>query len=142
MSLRLFIYKTIIINSNKKGVFVKDEFDKDVFIPKERSAFALSGDLVGVSFFPKSKNKFEGEVVRVIKRKRSAFVGVIDFSSTYSFLIPDGNKLYFDIFLQNDKKLKLLKNKKVAVSIVSWKQIKKSCWKSHSGSWCKRGGFF
>ena len=118
--------ETIIVSSNKKGVFVKDEFDKDVFIPKERSAFSLSGDLVGVSFFPKSKNKFGGEVVRVIERKRSTFVGVIDFSSTYSFLIADDNKLYFDVFLQNDKKLKLLKNKKVAVSIVSWETNKKN----------------
>ena len=42
------------------------------------------------------------------------------------FPIPDDNKLYFDIFLQNDKKLKLLKNKKVAVSIVSWETNKKN----------------
>ena len=65
-------------------------------------------------------------MVRVIERKKSTFVGVVDFSSTYSFLIPDDNKLYFDIFLQNDKKLKLLKNKKVAVSVVSWETNKKN----------------
>ena len=48
--------ETDVVSSNKKGVFVKTEFGKDVFIPKERCAFALTGDIVEVSFFPKSKN--------------------------------------------------------------------------------------
>ena len=118
--------ETVVVSSNKKGIFVKTEFGQDVFIPKERCAFALSGDIVEVSFYPKSKNKFDGEVVRVIERKKSTFVGVVDFSSTFSFLIPDDNKLYFDIFLPKDKKLELLKNKKVAVSVVSWETNKKN----------------
>ena len=118
--------ETVVVSSNKKGIFVKTEFGQDVFIPKERCAFALSGDIVEVSFYPKSKNKFDGEVVRVIERKKSTFVGIVDFSSTFSFLIPDDNKLYFDIFLPKDKKLELLKNKKVAVSVVSWETNKKN----------------
>jgi exoribonuclease R len=71
----------------------------EVFIPKEYAQFALAGDEVEVMLFPKIKNKQEGEIINIIKRKKEEFVGVIDDSSSNYFLITDDRKISFDIFI-------------------------------------------
>ena len=58
-----------------------------MFIPKEYSQFALVGDEVEILLFPKRKNKQEGEVLRVVKRRKNVFVGIIDNSSSNYFLL-------------------------------------------------------
>jgi len=94
--------------------------DNEVFISKEYSQFTLAGDEVEVLLFPKRKNKQEGEVVKVIDRKKVDFVGVIDnFSSNY-FLIADDRRVTFDVFLPPKSVKKEYLNKKVLVRVEGW----------------------
>ncbi|MDA0682742.1 MAG: ribonuclease R, partial [Bacteroidetes bacterium] len=94
--------------------------ENEVFIPKEYSQFVLAGDEVEVLLFPKRKGKQEGEIVRVIKRKKEEFVGVIDnFSSNY-FLIADDRRVFFDVFLPPKSIKSDFLNKKVLVKVEGW----------------------
>ena len=109
-----------IKNTNSRGAYAAINEENEVFIPKEYSCFALAGDEVEVVLFAKIKNKQEGEVIRVINRKKEDFVGVIDnFSSNY-FLIPDDKRVSFDVFIPPKKIKKEHLGKKVLVKIDGW----------------------
>ena len=109
-----------IKNTNSRGAYAAIDEDKEVFITKEYSQFALAGDEVEVLLFPKRKNKQEGEVIKVLRRKKEEIVGVIDnFSSNY-FLITDDKKISFDIFIPPKTIKKEYLNKKVVVRVEGW----------------------
>ncbi len=107
-------------NTNNRGVYVSVDGDNEVFIPKEYSQFALAGDEVEILLFPKRKNKQEGEVVRVMERKKIDFVGVIENSSSNYFLMADDRRVYFDVFLPPKSVKKEYLNKKVLVRVEGW----------------------
>jgi len=111
---------TNIKNTNNRGAYANIDEENEVFIPKEYAQFALAGDEVEVLLFPKRKNKQEGEIIKVIARKKEEFVGVIDnFSSNY-FLIPDDKRVSFDVFIPPKTIKKEYLGKKVVVKIDGW----------------------
>jgi len=73
-------------------------------------------------------SRMEGEVVQVMKRERPIFVGIIEKSQNFAFLITDNKKCPYDIFLAPDK-LKGGKNGQKAIArIIEWPQ---KCKKSY-----------
>lgn len=46
-----------------------------------------------------SKRRPEGEVVEILERKKETFVGIIQCSKQYAFLVPTGKQLPYDIFI-------------------------------------------
>ena len=113
---------TTIKNTNQRGVYANIDDENEVFIPKEYSQFALVGDEVEVLLFIKRKKKQEGEVVSVIKRKKTEFVGVIDNSLSNYFLIIDDRRVYFDVFIPPKSVRKEYLNKKVLVQVEDWNE--------------------
>ena len=111
---------TNIKNSNNRGSYANIDEENEIFIPKEYAQFALAGDEVEVLLFPKRKNKQEGEVVKVIKRRKDEFVGIIDNSSSNYFLITDDKKVSFDVFVPPKTIKKEYLNKKVLVKVDGW----------------------
>ena len=109
-----------IKNTNSRGAYAAIDEDNEVFITKEYSMFTLAGDEVEVLLFPKRKNKQEGEVIKVISRKKEEFVGVIDNSSSNYFLIADDKKISFDVFIPPKTIKKEYLNKKVVVRVEGW----------------------
>jgi len=109
-----------IKNTNSRGSYANIDEENEVFIPKEYAQFSLAGDEVEILLFPKRKNKQEGEVVKVIKRRKEEFVGVIDDSSSNYFLITDDRKVSFDVFIPHKTVKKEYLNKKVVVKIEGW----------------------
>ena len=111
---------TTIKNNNQRGVYANIDDENEVFIPKEYSQFALAGDEVEVLLFLKRKNKQEGEVIKVIKRRKDEFVGVIDNSSSNYFLNTDDKKVSFDVFIPPKTIKREYLNKKVLVKVDGW----------------------
>jgi len=111
---------TTIKNTNNRGSYANIDVEKEVFIPKEYAQFSLAGDEVEVLLFPKRKNKQEGEVIRVLKRRKEEFVGTIDDSSSNYFLITDDRKISFDVFIPPKTIKKEYLNKKVVVKVDGW----------------------
>ncbi|MBC8511152.1 MAG: ribonuclease R [Cryomorphaceae bacterium] len=111
---------TNIKNTTSRGSYANIDEENEVFIPKEYAQFSLAGDEVEVLLFPKRKNKQEGEVIKVIKRRKEEFVGIIDDSSSNYFLITDDRKISFDVFIPPKTIKKEYLNKKVVVKIEGW----------------------
>jgi ribonuclease R len=111
---------TTIKNTNSRGSYANIDEENEVFIPKEYALFALAGDEVEILLFPKRKNKQEGEIIKIIKRKKEEFVGVIDDSSSNYFLITDDRKISFDVFIPPKTIKKEYLNKKVVVKVDGW----------------------
>ena len=111
---------TNIKNTNNRGSYANIDEENEVFIPKEYAQFALAGDEVEILLFPKRKNKQEGEIIKIIKRKKEEFVGVIDDSSSNYFLITDDRKISFDVFIPPKTIKKEYLNKKVVVKVDGW----------------------
>ena len=116
----------VVKNTNERGLYVEINNKEEIFISKENGCFALVGDEVEILFFPKRKKKKEGSVVRVIKRKKDVFIGVIDNSSSNFFLVPDDKSVYFDVFLPSSSIKKEFLNKKVLVQVEGWDNIYKN----------------
>ena len=102
------------------GFVVSDESEEDVFVAGSNLNQALHGDKVRVFLHAKSKRKQpEGEVVEIIERSKTNFVGTIEMSKNFAFLIPSG-KNNFDIFIPRDKLKGAQHGQKAVVKIVEW----------------------
>jgi len=109
-----------IKNTNKRGAYAEITETEEVFIPKEKAQFSLSGDRVEILFFSKKNKKKQAEVVSVIARKKECFVGVIEQSNSNYFFIPDDSNVFFDVFLPPKCVKKEFLKKKVLVQVESW----------------------
>ncbi len=111
------------VDSTKSGAayIVPLEGEGDVFVSRNNLKNAVNGDTVKVKLFVKRRNKqLEGEVVEIIKRNRETFVGRIEISKTFAFVVTEGKQLNEDIYIPKEN----LKNAKdgelVVVKITQW----------------------
>ncbi|MDO8952078.1 MAG: ribonuclease R [Draconibacterium sp.] len=97
-----------------------DEVDRPVLISSRNLNHAMAGDKVRVRLFAiRKKHDLEGEILEIIERAKSVFVGTVQISRNFAFLIPAG-KVGFDIFIPLEK-LKGAKNGQKAIAeIIEW----------------------
>lgn len=94
----------IDMTGRKTAYFVSPYFTEDVFIPTNNLNHALDGDIVKVYVYNRRRGKrAEGEVIEVIERKKTDFVGVIDIQKNFAFVSTANPKMYTDIFISKDK---------------------------------------
>ncbi|MEM8968559.1 MAG: ribonuclease R, partial [Bacteroidota bacterium] len=62
----------------------------------------------------------EGEVIEVVERAREEFVGRVEMSARYAFVIPDFRKLYEDIYVRLDDLNGAKHGDKVIVKVTEW----------------------
>lgn len=101
-------YYVGILDMTSKGdgyVVVEDpDVEEDVFIPSKHINKAFHGDEVEVYIYKRRrKGKNEGEITRVIERKKKEFVGVINVSEKFAFVNIQDNKIYTDFFIPKSK---------------------------------------
>ena len=90
------------IDMTKKGsaYLVMEEEGDDIFIAQSNMNKALNGDTVKVLQYAKRKHhQPEGEVVEILKRNRETFVGVVEVSNGFAFLVVDSRDMSHDIFI-------------------------------------------
>lgn len=113
---------TIDMTSRRTAYFVcKEEFGEDVFIPTNNLNRALDGDRVKVYVYNRRKGKRpEGEVIEVVERAKTEFVGVIDIQKNFAFVNTANPKMYTDIFVPKDKIGDAQQGDVVVVKIEDW----------------------
>lgn len=81
--------------------FVKtEEFPDDIFVSMKNLNHALHGDQVRIHIFARRKSsRPEGEVVEILQRARKTFVGTIEISKNFAFLVADGKQMPYDLFI-------------------------------------------
>ncbi|MBU2060697.1 MAG: ribonuclease R [Bacteroidetes bacterium] len=111
----------IDMTGRKTAYFVCEELEEDVFIPTNNLNHALDKDIVKVYVYNKRKGKKpEGEVIEVIERNKTDFVGVIDIQKNFSFVSTANPKMYTDIFIPKDKIGEAEQGDVVLVHIEDW----------------------
>jgi ribonuclease R len=95
---------TIDMTGRKTAYFICPEFGEDVFIPTNNLNRALDKDKVKVYIYNRRKGKRpEGEVIEVVERAKTDFVGVISIQPNFAFVSTANPKMYTDIFIPKDK---------------------------------------
>ena len=111
----------IDMTGRKTAYFVCPELEEDVFIPTNNLNRALDKDKVKVYVYNRRKGKRpEGEVIEVVERNKTEFVGVIDIQKNFAFVSTANPKMYTDIFIPKDKIGEAEQGDVVLVNIEDW----------------------
>ncbi len=117
-------YFTGIVDVTGRGnaYVICEDLEEDVFIPFNKLNKAFHDDVVEIYVFPKRKRnkKTEGEITRIIERKRTSFVGVLQRQKNFAFVIPSDFRMYTDIFIPKNKIRNAENGDKVLVEIIEW----------------------
>lgn len=117
----------IFITSREVGYVTVEGFEEDIEIEPRFLNTALHGDLVEILIHPKESNqRLRGEVVSIIERAKTEFVGTLEKSNGFFFLLPDDRRMYRDIFISQDSAKKGKDGEKALVEIIGWKDKKKN----------------
>lgn len=110
------------IEKNDQGhiCLFPDDGSKAVIIPEKLLNRAMRGDTVKVVAHSGKGGVLQGEVIEIIKRRKTEFVGTLEVSDTYAFLVPDSRGLGSDIFIPRERLNGGLNNQKAIVEIVDW----------------------
>ncbi|MNJ99317.1 Ribonuclease R [compost metagenome] len=116
-----YVEGTIDMTSRKTAYFVSPELEDDVFIPTNNLNKALDKDKVKVYIYNRRKGRRpEGEVVEIIERAKTDFVGIIDIQKNFAFVSTANPKMYTDIFIPKDKLGEAENGDVVLVKIADW----------------------
>ena len=122
------IHEGIVDFVNPRFAFVIcDDLEDDVWVSSDDLRFALDGDRVKIQVYQHTGGKkAEGEVIEILERRRDEFVGKIELSEKYAFVIADNKKMHLDIFIPNRATQGAKQGEKVIVKIKEWHDTKNS----------------
>ena len=118
-----YLVGTINMTAKGRATVLTNEIKEEIFVSQANLNKALHKDKVKVYLFARRKKyQHEAEVVEIIKRNKTNFVGTVEISNNFAFLIPDSKFMPFDIFIP----LKLLKKakhgQKAIAEIIEWEE--------------------
>ena len=118
---KTYITGKVDMKKTGKAYVIPDDKSEDVFIGPLNTGHALHGDDVKVYLFPMRKGKKrEGQIVEIIRRKKKQFVGTIEVSKNYAFLVPDSTTMPVDIFIPLSNLNGAKTGQKVIGTITEW----------------------
>jgi ribonuclease R len=115
-----FISGKVDMTASGTAYITSEESEEDVMISQRKTLNALHGDLVRVLLYPKKKGKQEGEIVEIIERAKTEFVGTVQLSPRFAFLVPSNNKMHVDIYIPLEKLNGAKDGQKAIAKIVEW----------------------
>ncbi len=122
-----FITGIVDMKNTGKAYILPDEDGEDIFISNNNTLTAMDGDHVKVMLFPKREGrKIEGQIVEVLKRNKENYVGVLEISKNFAFLIPDNSAVPIDIFVPKTKLAGAKNGEKVIVKLTEWPEHSKN----------------
>jgi len=122
-----YITGTVDMTRMGYGYVSSDETEEDVFISAKNLRTALHGDKVKVWLYARRKgSRLEGEVVEIIERWRTSFVGTVEVMPSFAFLIPDNKNMPFDLFIPLSKLNGAEQGQKAVARVVDWESKSKN----------------
>ncbi|WP_028891618.1 ribonuclease R [Tenacibaculum sp. 47A_GOM-205m] len=118
---------TLDVTSNGNAYFICDDFEHDIFVPSVNLGKGLHNDTVKAYIYNKRRsNKQEADVVEIIERAKTEFVGVLQMNKNFGFVVPDSNKMYADIFISQSKLNGANDGDKVVATMTDWPENSKN----------------
>ena len=113
------------VSTRGSAVVICESIEEKIHV--ENIGQYLHNDNVEVYVFSRKKNgKYLGEITNLIKRDKSEYVGKIQISEKFAFVLIDNKRIHVDIFVPKDKINKAKNNDKVLVKITEWRKNSQS----------------
>jgi ribonuclease R len=121
------VYEGFIeLTARGAGFVVTDDEQEDIYVAPQNIGQSLNGDRVKVRVFKRGKSRMEGEIVTVLSRERTQFVGTIETHDKFAFLVPDNLKSGTDIYIPKEKLSGAKNGDKALVKITVWPKSSKN----------------
>ena len=116
-----YVVGTVDMKSTGKAYVVPEDDGEDIQIASNNTGKALHGDKVRVAMFPKRKSKkVEGEIVEVLERARTEFVGIFSISHGYAFVVSVSDNLPVNFYIPRGSYKRAKDGQKVIVKMTDW----------------------
>lgn len=115
-----YITGRIEITQSGSAYVISEESESDVFIAQHNVRGAMNNDTVKVYLLPTRGRKPEGEVIQIVKRYKEEFVGIIELSKNFAFLVNDNNRNTPDIFIPITKLNGAKHGDKAVAKVIEW----------------------
>lgn len=108
------------------GFVTVEGMDEDIMIPPKFMKTALHGDLVAVVPLARQgtgrrkEMRVEAEVVEIIERARTTVVGTLTEGRSFSFVVPDDQRISRDIYVSRKEGVEAKHGDKVVVELLPW----------------------
>ncbi len=97
-----------------------EEADGPILVSARNLNHAMDGDKVRVMLYARrKKHDLEGEVTEIVERAKTHFVGTVEMSQNFAFLLPSG-KVGFDIFISKENLNGAKNGQKAIAEIIEW----------------------
>ncbi len=121
------VYEGFIeLTARGAGFVVTDDEQEDIYVAPPNTGQSLNGDRVKVRVFKRGKTRMEGEIIAVLSRERTQFVGTIETHEKFAFLVPDNLKSGTDIYIPKEKLGQAKSGDKALVKITVWPKSSKN----------------
>ncbi|AHW59730.1 ribonuclease R [Draconibacterium orientale] len=105
---------------------ISDELEQPAVISSRNLNHAMEGDKVRIHVYARrKKHDLEGEVTEILERAKTIFVGKVQTTKNFAFLVPAG-KVGFDIFIPKEKLNGAKDGQKAIAEIKDWPQNARS----------------
>ncbi len=113
---------TLDVTSTGRGFVICEDLEHDIMIPKNNINRAFQGDLVEVYVYKRKQKSgaLEGEIVKILERKKTQFVGVLQIEKNYAFVLTRGPRMYTDFFIDKKQLDGYTNGDKVLVEYTDW----------------------
>ncbi len=112
---------TVQMTRSGAAYIITDEVKEDIYINNRNVNRALNGDKVKVYVYARREGqRLMGEIVEILEQRQRTFVGTIERSSGYYFLIPDNQDMPYDIFIHPRNLNGAQEGQKVVARITEW----------------------
>ncbi|MDL2222903.1 ribonuclease R [Bacteroidales bacterium OttesenSCG-928-M11] len=112
---------------NGKNSFIPDNEGAPLFVAERNSMHAMNGDRVRVQILAKRKGREpEAEVLEILERSQSTFVGLLEVFNNHAFLVVDNKVLANDIYISKERLHGGKTGQKAIVKIIHWPERAKN----------------
>jgi ribonuclease R len=117
----------IRINARGFGFVSVPEREEDIEVAPEMLNTAFHLDTVRIVTLPKRHNhRIRGEVLEVLERSKTRWVGVLEQEAGFTFFKPDDHRVYIDFILERGEGKDVPVGQKVVVELMRWSSPKKN----------------
>jgi len=114
-----FVFGKVDLTAYGSAYVDVDSMTEDIFIAQANLNHALQDDQVKVFLYARRKNqRLEGEVIEILERARKSYVGIIQMTNNFAFVVAE--KRQVDIFIPPNKFGGAKNGQKVIAKITDW----------------------
>ena len=115
-------YKGVIDYSNKEAYIVCDRIFKTIKIKKSNFNFIHDDEVEFEILSRKRQGYILANIISLVKRKRTQFIGIIQKTKNFAFVVIEDKKIKTDFFIPSDNIGEANDGDKVLVELLEWKK--------------------